>query len=831
MMRNATRNDFDAISALIFNGDIHIGSACLLWSEDKENLYCITADHCTRHKNGTDYDVHIKYHDNGELKDYKIIGNKMCDQVNDVAIYELEQSDDAKATIPYTLTSNLLVPPKACYISGYPQKDQKTRRTIHAEFIPMNTDKIIYLNLPDLDVDSINRYDEIVGISGGGCYEVIENGIKFIGIENKALDKDVPFREVHCVPLPRINQLLISKEKSELPKPTPSYITERLGKYSTASEILSNQSFNNTWVDLSISEDVKKKIHNHFTSSKDKTSLFICGLSGVGKTRSVLNACKANGFENTIYYKNYYSFSNDMIELRNYSTNNIETFNIIIDEATLENWHEVNNSFYEYSDYFRIVLIGTVPKNQDLRDENTFQLSLNPEKDTIKVIEAEHPSFTQEEMQSIYKLSRNDLRLTILISRLYENEKKRNISKDASIINRPAVFLRDTFSSAEDILKRTIELNKNAAPHGVDIAGYFNKLSLFVDIGFQNRVTTEIDSLAEYFHDNNSSKFKLAIDYLNNIDLGIKKEDYFEPSPRALAKLAFEQQGWKLIQYDLENFMKRIPTEIMRIRFFDRLVECGLKEVEEALASWFRQKYQISDLKVLGCNAKEVSLYIEHYPEIGLPWLKNTILNSSDEELKQFGNILMPGRRNVVWTCEHLANFKEYFFDCEQILFKLAENECEPVIANNSQGIWSSYFSIMHANTEIPFYEKYDVLIKRAVECVNENDVDLFIKAFSTVFVDGNIRWVPPEMIGGMITPPNWEPKTLGDIIEAKRYALNKLVESFDSFKGFIQVIIIDVISGNMWSFISYNMLLDYKNAVNHMLKSQAQKNCAHFEY
>lgn len=826
-MRNATRNDYDAISAMIFDKDTHIGSACLLWSEDRRNLYCITADHCTYNiEDGTAYDVRIKYKENGELKEYTIKGNKMCDCCNDVAIFELEHPDNAD-TIPFTLTSNLLVPPKNCYIIGYPLKNETARSAIPAEFNSNSASGKIDLNLPCLDSDTINRYKEIVGISGSGCYEVIGNTIKFIGIENKALNKFVSFKELHCVPLSTINQVLIKNKRIQLPKPTPSYITERIGRYSLAIDELNKPEFENRWVELNITSIVKERVHSHFTSREGNLALFICGLSGIGKTRNVLNACKTSGYENTLYYENFSKLKSELEYLINHATYNSEAFNIIVDEATIENWQEINRSFYNYAEYFRFILIGTMPKNQNLRYENICNLCSNTEKDIVRVIESEYPTFNQEEIQAIYKLSYNDLRLAILISRLYNKEKKCNMSMSTSILYSQSTGLYDMFNSAEAILSKTISSNSNNKPVGVDINLYFYRLSLFVDIGFRNRALEEIDNLAKYFDEQNSSNFKLSIEHLHNINLGIQKEDYFELSPRALAKLAFEQQGWNLVKYRLDDFMDSISTDTMRKRFFDRVNECAMsKEVNEALASWFCKKYYKSALELLDySNAHEVMMFIEHNPEVGLQWLKTAVNNASDNELKSFGSFINKSRRHVVWTCEHLANFKEYFFDCEEILFKLAKNECEGAISNNSQGIWSEFFSIMLANTEVPFCDRYDILIKRALEYEDNEDAELFRKAFSMVFSDGSFHWLPPKMVGGVITPPNWQPKTYGDLIDAKKYILNKLVESYKTCVKSMQDVIIETLSKNMWSFMCYNMLLDYKKTLEYILESQSQKN------
>lgn len=821
MKRNSTISDYDAISALVFDGDNHIGSACLLWSENKQNLYCITAYHCT-FNNNRNVDIHIKQNIQGELIEHKIIGDRMSDSLNDIAIYELEYSKSFD-TIPFTLTSDLLTPPSNCYISGYPQKNLTTRSTIPAVFICKNDIDRIELNLPDLDIDGINRYDEIVGISGSGCYEVIGGIIKFFGIENKALNRDIPFREVYCVSLSTINQILINEKKPELPKATPSYISQKIGGYSSVIEVLKKFSFSNVWTSIGITESIIKNVQNHFSKNTDG-ALFICGSSGIGKTRSVLMACKKKEFANVLYYESFSIFKEDLIELQQYTLETNEVLNIIVDEAQLKDWNYVNNELFDWFHLFRIILIGTISKNKYNNAKDYIYVSTCNENDVKKVVEAQYPLFTPEEVQGIYKLSYNDLRLAMLISRLHNMDKQQIIS--TNIMSGRATQLYDRYSSAKDILVRTIKHKKWDVPNNIDLNHYFERLSLFVDIGFKGRAVDEIEALSEFFNED-KCEFKRAVDHLADVELGIKKEDYFELCPRALAKLSFEESGWDIIRYKIDEFMEFIPNDLMRRRFFDRVDECSMsKEVNEALSAWFCKKYYTIDLNLLNySNVNEVMMFVEHNPQIGLKWLKTIVNNATDTDVQSFGNIINTSRRHVVWTCEHLANFNECFFDCEEILFKLAENECEGGISNNSQGVWSSYFSIYLANTEVSFYLRYDILIRRAVECKEKRHEAVFKKAFSTVFVEGNIRWLPPKMIGGVMTPPNWEPKTIGDMIEAKRYSLIKLQTSFGALESFMKELIIETISENMRSFVIYDMLQDYKETLDSIIQTQSQKN------
>jgi len=813
-------NNIDLISAMIFDGKQHIGSASLLWSKNKENLYCITANHCTSSEN-TDYDVKIKQKISNVEIEFNICGEKIVDKDNDIAIFTIQKSNDT-STIPYTTTFNFNYRPQEVIISGYPQKLNQTRKSLSANVMSNFDCNKINLKLPDLDSDCINRFDEINGISGAGCYEVIDDIVRFFGIENKAISKDVEFKEVCCTHINVINNLLKENNLEELPEAIPYYMLRRIGKYSSVSEMLATRNFKNQWVDISYSDYIKSRILEYF-SAKNTSCLFICGNSGIGKTRGILNACYENGYNQALYYKSFPDFRSDLSNLLQYATKNGDILYIIVDEVLMNEWRMINDELYEYFGLIRIVLIGTLSADKAEDACEMLHISSCNEEDVKKIIAAQHPMFTEAELKSIYNLSLKDLRLALLISRLYEEE-KRNDSL-TNIITAPSSKLYDNYSSAKDILDRTLLQSKASIPKNFELDQYFSKLSLFVDIGFNGQNKSEIEAISDFFEEDISGYLR-AIDYLCSVELGIKKEQYFEASPRALAKLSFEQDGWESIKYRIDKFMEAIPNELMRRRFFDRVDECSMKkEVNEALASWFCNKYSKCNVESLNyVNVAEIAMYIEHNPNDGLTWLKKIISSARDEEIRAFGTTISSPRRHLVWACEHLANFKEYFFDCEEILYKLAINESETVISNNSQGVWSGFFSILLSNTDVSFFERYDILINRIKEC-NQDSVELFSKALNTAFINGHTRWLPPKKIGGKITPPHWEPKSIEEFINAKKYSINKIQENFSDFKPFVQEIIIEALIENIYSFIELGLLNEYMEIINTIINDKKHRN------
>lgn len=70
---------------------------------------------------------------------------------------------------------------------------------------------------------------------------------------------------------------------------------------------------------------------------------------------------------------------------------------------------------------------------------------------------------------------------------------------------------------------------------------------------------------------------------------------------------------------------------------------------------------------------------------------------------------LIAGRRNIVWTLEHLLERRETFFDAAYLLRRLAEAENEH-FGNNATGVWKSIFLTFLGPTEVPSKERYQLI-------------------------------------------------------------------------------------------------------------------------
>lgn len=825
-------HDIDSIKRItvrIFLDGRQSGTGCLVWSGGNEKLYCITAGHCIKSESNRTPDIKIKSDDKSIEYQYTDV---ICNDTTDIVIFEIVLAVLMR-TPPDVDVSSYMKDKCLCYIVGYPKIYEEKVCTVRAEFNHQNTQQIV-LNLKDYNEDTEDRLDNIRGISGGSCFAIIGNKLSFIGIEQNLPNTKMPFNEVICASINVINELLSKNDWPLLRRPTPSYIFERIGSYSTVMEVLYEKEFINPLVETNVSQIIRDNIQNHFQErTPDSNVLCICGQSGIGKTKSVLEACRNS--PNTVYYSSYDRFSDDISKIKRHSKDTSEPFDIIVDEVKFEDSIDINREFYNTHN-IKIVLIVTMPKESYNNQRNIIYVDQCTENEFKEIISeaCAYPYLSNSDTNAIYQLSYNDLRLALLLTEIYINDKD-NL-RDGNITNISGSQMQTEYRTARSILHRKLKLHEPyKCPRNLDLSAYYEKLSLFVDIGFKYYpVNCEITALAKFFGDNESD-YKSAIDNLAAINLGSIKESYFEAVPRALARLAFEQRGWVLIKYRLTDFiscLNSLSSDMMAKRFYDRVDECAnaqiKKEVDAALSAWFHNEYDIKGLASLYLpdSAKRAMMFIKRYPEIGLNWLKSSILSASDDELKRFGAGFCGrgDRRAVVWICERLANFREYFFDCEAILFKLAKNECEIGISNNSQGVWSEYFSMLFASTEVPFSERVKVLFDRLCNYKDDDNTEMFDKAFASMFNEaGAMLVIYPDMIGGKMTPERWRPQNYQDVIEAKMTSLNYICNSLVSITVKIRNIITNQLIKNIYSF--FLVFDEYKNTLNKLLCGQDEKN------
>ena len=787
-------SDLKKIIGSIYADGSFSGSAVFLHSANKSTDYCITAYHCIFDESGRQSSFSIKL-DNINLSSDNF-EPPVFDAQRDILILKL----NVKMDYP-DIQSIVPVYDNAYRLIGYPNILQGNIDTeqisLTARFNSSDNNKYRF-NMNDLPGN--DKIKSVEGVSGGGFFEENSNGFYFIGIENEALNDNADFNLLSCLPKSEIDNFIREHNMEPLSESVPRYALN----HTVVSEALSNKTLKSTLVKNSNINTVNNRIRQYYLDYSS-TGLFICGQSGIGKTRSVLEACAEID-----KFAVYFAEEPAIEDLKQLCTQ-IENHIIVVDESNADFLSDVNNKILSNSKA-KIIVIGTI-RNSTFTDysDNVLRLTIPDANDVVSVIKASYTSFDEDEYNEIFKLSRSDLRLALLIADIYSHDK-------CVLSSHPSSQLKNDYNSAEKILKKRFKMLDGLTINSEKIYSIFQRLSVFIDIGFTQTRQGEIQSIASFWNDD-VNDYLNAIDIFIDADLGIKKGFFFEESPRALSKLAFEQGGWQLIRHRITDFLDAIPNYELLRRFLERTRECsGIDDHE--VATYFLAKFPTHSLEyITSDNCDTMALFIEYFPKDGLGWLYEAITCSD------CSNFYERERQVIVHVCEKLSFFKEHFYICEEILFSLAQNETDTSYSNNSQGTWADLFAISLSTPCVSFSERYSLFLKRAGQCTGTKGIAMLNKAFEGILCTSRSHIAAPKSVGGMITPKPFSPESLAELIGLIGHALSELEKDFDSYSKDIQAIITNCLIKRIEKFTDIHILSLYKHTLDKIRLNRISKN------
>ncbi len=246
--------------------------------------------------------------------------------------------------------------------------------------------------------------------------------------------------------------------------------------------------------------------------------------------------------------------------------------------------------------------------------------------------------------------------------------------------------------------------------------------------------------------------------------------------------------------FNFEEFLERLPDALQEwfYEMFKYASESKMAShlVKELLSETgpFRN---IEDLKKKD-GARFFAALAESDPESALKCLKRIINPLNREELLLFET----GRREVIWSLEKIAIWKDLFPDAARLLLKLAEAENE-TWSNNASGVFSDLFSPGYgkvAPTEASPQERFPVL-QEALNSHSKERRTLALRACDRALESQHFsRTMGPERQGIRKEPQLWTPKTWGELFDAYRMVWCFLEDKLDSLPGDEQKQAVDIL-------------------------------------
>lgn len=568
------------------------------------------------------------------------------------------------------------------------------------------------------------------------------------------------------------------------------------------------------WIDFSNRSEIKKEIAQHLTSKNKNNIKHIAGLSGIGKTRLVREACNdPNGLCDVLYLE---EFDEDEFRgdgLISYLEREIDIqVRLVIDEISMENYEKIKDRLKDKK-FLRIITIGPI-SNKDADRERKDTLSLvclrKPGRDDVKVVlKGSCPALSDSSIDNNVSHCAHDLRLALMLAEAMERNPEDN-----------SLPIRNTRELFDRIISNLFSSNITN-PH--EFRKHYQLFSTALEIGIKEQYKGEIEYLCDYYEYKLSevrSSYEKAVD----CGLGEKTPSYFfEAGPMALANMMFEEETWGCIKDDLDGLLNNMPERLKK-SFLKRCQYCSSDirpEVEEAISSFFyktireRAPSSLSDTE----TARNFQLWIETAPETGLPWLKQYLNDLNDDEIIQLGDSDVfdtgsGGRRYLVWTLSHLAIFNEYFHDAEEGLFRLAQVETENAISNNSTYEWSCLFLPALSFCETPFADRLEVYIKRLKEISTNSQAQLILSMIRNILKIPGGRMLPPDTIGGRIRPKSTDASSREELIKYHQMAGHEILLAIETLSDEYKTHAGDKLIDNIISFTRIGTLPNLKKFI-----------------
>ena len=443
-------------------------------------------------------------------------------------------------------------------------------------------------------------------------------------------------------------------------------------------------------------EQCVQNIKNNILNGKMSN---ISGLAGIGKTRTVLEACARMTEEDKsriIYIRKFDRAT--LIPFLNTLDKN-KSFILVIDECDKSCLEEIKRALIDSN-------IHCVTIDYDAYDTSE-ELTLDKLSNTVieAIVKKILPEFDLNIQDTVIKIADGFPRFAIQIAQ--------DIKIDAAAGNNINI---STFKD-EDIYK--LLLRDRAGKYDADTEKVLSVLSLFTKIGYNPRFTdaTYRSSSSRYLVNPEEMK---TIEKIFNLDGNKVFEVYNEFLKRNIIQrkgLAISVQPYPLYIYLAKKWVKStLPDNMLNIfntlpntlqeRFIARIK--FLDNVSDFARVFIGSKEsKFSSAEMLNSPDNELfKEFVDIAPDLAMNSLEYAFDGWSSEDFK---NRLTDNRRRIVWALDRIIFNKDLYERAASFLFRLASGENEG-IGNNATGELVKRMQVFLSQTEANFSQRIKFL-------------------------------------------------------------------------------------------------------------------------
>lgn len=505
-------------------------------------------------------------------------------------------------------------------------------------------------------------------------------------------------------------------------------------------------------------EDLISQIQNNLRRNDDTVHVRVLGEPGIGKTRLVFEATRADDLAPLVVYCTAARFRNSVLMNELLRCDNQFAAVLVIDEC---DWSSSTNIWNELIHRGARIKLVTISNDYEMQAGKDITYHGTPPLDNeqIRRIIQKYtsiPNFQQPDRW--VEFCSGSPRVAHVIGWNSENN--------------PDDMLKPP--STVDIWGRYVAGSDNPTSQEVEQRRLvLQHLALLKRFGFERSVANEARAIAKKVEMADPqitwARFQRIVDTLRKRKI-LQGEFTLYITPKAL-HIQLWTEWWEIYGrlFNLEEFTKGLKSELVEW-FYEMFQYAAESEAASRIVKDLLGPdgpFQDDEYLKTRLGSRFFSALTEADPKAALRCLMRTLGTWDKETLLQFTE----GRRYVIWALEKIAVWRDLFADAARLLLALGEAENEGC-SNNASGVFAELFSPGDgpvAPTEASPTERFPVL-KEAIESDSKERRALALRSCKVALKWGFFsRTGSPEYQGLRKKSELWTPKTYGELWDAYR--------------------------------------------------------------
>lgn len=530
---------------------------------------------------------------------------------------------------------------------------------------------------------------------------------------------------------------------------------------------------------VSIQESIRDLV------TADQTlDLRLTGVSGMGKTRLVLETFRDSGLEELIVYLKADATPHTVLV---HLLAQRRTAIVVVDELTRDQ-HKSLAEMIPTGSALRLITIGEPDANSGLLAP-VFTLQPFDGQAMDAVIARNQPSLGPEVRRVIVETAGGNIGYALFLARrIAENPGART----ADLVTPEAI---------RQFVSRSL-------PQGLDFLAC-SVLALFSRIGYDAELASELDLVAEAFGFT-TNDLRTAARRLSEAGLLSSHGRYraVTPHPMAvfLATAAWQEYGDRIVRDLLPNLDAGMSS-----RLFRRAADIGeLEPTHSAVLRLLNDDGPFASLEVIervGSADLLTELAVMAPREVSRK-IATMIAKADEEQLRNRTSI----RRGLVWTLGKLVWHTYTFEQAADALLRLAVAENE-TWSNNASGNWVELFGLMLPATAAKPLQRLRYL-GRAVVSEDPRVRSLAVRASAQALSNHESIMVSGEVQGGLLVEGRGRPDTWDEVDSYRSAALDYLNTLADDVDPAVAADAVDGLVSTIRPFLEHASLRDQLTSI-----------------